>query len=50
MLDAPVLTALAGGEREKRRAVALSAIPERMREAVRCGWQVTSSHVKRSVR
>jgi penicillin-binding protein 1B len=34
MLDAPVLTALAGGEREKRRPVALSAIPERMTQAV----------------
>ena len=32
-LDAPVLTAL-GGEREKRRPVALSAIPERMVQAV----------------
>src|SRR5471032_272655 len=32
-LDAPVLTAL-GGEREKRRPVALSAIPARMRQAV----------------
>jgi len=31
-LDAPVLTAL-GGEREKRRPVALSAIPERMVQA-----------------
>ena len=34
VLDAPVLTALAGGEREKRRAVALSAIPARMTQAV----------------
>jgi penicillin-binding protein 1B len=33
-LDAPVLTSLIGGEREKRRAVALSAIPERMTQAV----------------
>ncbi|MGH9144924.1 MAG: transglycosylase domain-containing protein, partial [Vicinamibacterales bacterium] len=32
-LDAPVLTAL-GGEREKRRPVALSVIPERMQQAV----------------
>jgi len=32
-LDAPVLTAL-GGEREKRRPVALSAIPARMQQAV----------------
>jgi penicillin-binding protein 1B len=34
MLDAAVLTALNGGEREKRRPVALSAIPERMQQAV----------------
>src|SRR3954470_10364256 len=34
VLDAPVLTALAGGEREKRRPVALSAMPERMIQAV----------------
>jgi penicillin-binding protein 1B len=34
VLDAPVLTALAGGEREKRRAVALSVIPARMTQAV----------------
>jgi len=33
VLDAPVLTAL-GGEREKRRPVALAAIPERMQQAV----------------
>ncbi|HKB13138.1 MAG TPA: PBP1A family penicillin-binding protein [Vicinamibacterales bacterium] len=33
-LDAPVLTALNGGEREKRRPVALSAIPQRMQQAV----------------
>jgi penicillin-binding protein 1B len=33
-LDAPVLTSLFGGEREKRRPVALSAIPARMTEAV----------------
>jgi penicillin-binding protein 1B len=33
-LDAPVLTALINGEREKRRPVALSAIPSRMTEAV----------------
>jgi penicillin-binding protein 1B len=33
-LDAPVLTALVTGEREKRRPVALSAIPERMIHAV----------------
>jgi penicillin-binding protein 1B len=32
-LDAPVLTSL-GGEREKRRPVALSAIPDRMKQAV----------------
>ena len=34
VLDAPVLTALARGEREKRRPVALSAIPPRMTQAV----------------
>src|SRR3954468_24846076 len=34
MLDAPVLTALNGGEREKRRPVALAAIPERVQQAV----------------
>ncbi len=35
VLDAPVLTTLGGGgEREKRRPVALAAIPERMRQAV----------------
>src|SRR3954470_13437006 len=34
VLDAAVLTALNGGEREKRRPVALSAIPERMQQAV----------------
>ena len=35
VLDAPVLTSLVGGgEREKRRPVALSVIPERMRNAV----------------
>src|SRR5439155_23070489 len=34
ILDAPVLTALAVGEREKRRPVALTAIPERVRQAV----------------
>ena len=34
VLDAPVLTALGGGEREKRRPVALTAIPERMQQAV----------------
>ncbi len=34
MLDAPVLTALAVGEREKRRPVALAAIPPRMTQAV----------------
>ena len=34
MLDAPVLTALAPGEREKRRPVALAAIPQRMTQAV----------------
>ncbi len=33
-LDAPVLTALGGGEREKRRPVALKAIPARMQQAV----------------
>ena len=33
-LDAPVLTALINGEREKRRAVALAAIPSRMTQAV----------------
>src|SRR3954463_542749 len=33
MLDAPVLTALAGGEREKRRPGALAAIPERVPHA-----------------
>jgi penicillin-binding protein 1B len=33
-LDAPVLTALIGGEREKRRPVALSVIPPRMTQAV----------------
>jgi hypothetical protein len=33
VLDAPVLTAL-GGEREKRRPVALASIPERMTQAV----------------
>jgi len=33
-LDAPVLTALGGGEREKRRPVALTAIPDRMQQAV----------------
>jgi penicillin-binding protein 1B len=33
-LDAPVLTALINGEREKRRPVALSAIPGRMTDAV----------------
>jgi penicillin-binding protein 1B len=33
-LDAPVLTALVSGEREKRRPVALSAIPDRMVQAV----------------
>ena len=33
-LDAPVLTALNSGEREKRRPVALSAIPDRMVQAV----------------
>jgi len=34
ILDAPVLTALNGGEREKRRPVALAAIPQRMQQAV----------------
>jgi membrane peptidoglycan carboxypeptidase len=34
ILDAPVLTSLGQGEREKRRAVALSVIPDRMRQAV----------------
>jgi penicillin-binding protein 1B len=34
VLDAPVLTSLGGGEREKRRPVALSVIPQRVREAV----------------
>jgi len=33
-LDAPVLTSLVKGEREKRRPVALSAIPDRMIQAV----------------
>ncbi len=33
-LDAPVLTSLIGGEREKRRPVALSAIPAPMTQAV----------------
>jgi penicillin-binding protein 1B len=33
-LDAPLLTSLIGGEREKRRPVALSVIPARMQEAV----------------
>ena len=33
-LDAPVLTALISGEREKRRPVALAAIPSRMTQAV----------------
>jgi len=33
-LDAPVLTAIVNGEREKRRPVALSAIPDRMVKAV----------------
>ena len=33
-LDAPVLTALGGGEREKRRPLALAAIPVRMQQAV----------------
>src|SRR5260221_6310146 len=35
MLDARVLTALNAGEREKRRPVALTAIPQRMQQAVR---------------
>ena len=34
MLDAPVLTALISGEREKRRPAALAAIPSRMTQAV----------------
>jgi len=34
VLDAPVLTALNAGEREKRRPVALAAIPQRMQQAV----------------
>ena len=34
VLDAPVLTSLGGGEREKRRPVALSVIPDRVRQAV----------------
>jgi penicillin-binding protein 1B len=34
ILDAAVLTALGGGEREKRRPVALAAIPARMQQAV----------------
>ena len=34
VLDAPVLTSLAAGEREKRRPVALSVIPARMQQAV----------------
>ena len=33
-LDAPVLTALGGGEREKRRPVALAAVPQQMTQAV----------------
>src|SRR5262249_43818608 len=33
-LDAPVLTSLISGEREKRRPVALAAIPARMTQAV----------------
>ena len=33
-LDAPVLSALIGGERQKRRQMALSAIPQRMVQAV----------------
>src|SRR5207244_476171 len=33
-LDAPILTSLVNGEREKRRPVALSAIPDRMIHAV----------------
>jgi penicillin-binding protein 1B len=34
ILDAPVLTSLAVGEREKRRPVALTAIPEHLKHAV----------------
>ncbi|MBM3770673.1 MAG: PBP1A family penicillin-binding protein [Acidimicrobiia bacterium] len=34
VLDAPILTALISGEREKRRPVALSAIPDRVTQAV----------------
>src|SRR5262249_6936676 len=34
ILESPVLTSLINGEREKRRPVALSAIPERMTQAV----------------
>src|SRR5206468_12599929 len=34
LLDAPVLTAIVNGERAKRRPVALSAIPDRMVNAV----------------
>jgi len=34
VLDAPVLTAIVNGEREKRRPVALAAIPDRMVKAV----------------
>ena len=34
VLDAPVLTALGGGERAKRRPVSLSVIPQRMTQAV----------------
>lgn len=34
VLDAPVLTALISGEREKRRPVALAAIPDRVTQAV----------------
>ena len=34
MLDAPLLTSIISGEREKRRPVALSAIPERVTQAV----------------
>jgi penicillin-binding protein 1B len=33
-LDAPLLTSLVNGEREKRRPVALAAIPDRLRQAV----------------
>ena len=33
-LDAPVLSAIGGGEREKKRQMALSAIPQRMVQAV----------------